>query len=541
LHVLGRGTPSLSRAHASVQHRVQFQIPTTPTYLFFHLRLILSMFLVCPAFFSYVFVVVTVVLMCCKRKPISRGERTTRLPIKDIPVTLKAQIVEKVDLGLFKDADCRFPPCSATYMSSVGWLFVPHQIPAQPSYQTSHWATPFLNESIQEKSTLSKNSIQKTFQCLPTEIHFHIAAHLPDHAIVLLAHSNELTEGIRQAYNKADPRGKRSEVRNLSYESVRIWRELRTRDVFERTPYPLEITGFSESAREIWEIWEASNFYCFCCKESVGLAHFPIKQMLESVSNRTGMNKITDRKCFAHLTPVQLWANRLVTWERLQEAREELRLPDVWKLLHWDFNHTTKSLRAGKHKRPLSPPNTLILHRILPDEVEAKAKYFVDLYKPLRFRAANTSTIVNLVKENPPYICPHLDLARLFDQLMAYKPIIFHPQMRTHDPALTVAEALVRAMERKTWSTDPDAFPQGSQCKVKEQAIWCGFKEDGCRTRVSLQRFRDRERWTVGWMRDLVRLKVVRQWRVDRGTGGAEWQAQNGVSVKAKYVVGMKG
>jgi hypothetical protein len=35
-----------------------------------------------------------------------------------------------------------------------------------------------------------------------------------------------------------------------------------------------------------------------------------------------------------------------------------------------------------------------------------------------------------------------------------------------------------------------------------------------------------------GWMRDLVRLRVVKKWRVDRGTRDKEWQAQKGASAK---------
>nr|GFD57238.1 hypothetical protein [Tanacetum cinerariifolium] len=88
--------------------------------------------------------------------------------------------------------------------------------------------------------------------------------------------------------------------------------------------------------------------------------------------------------------------------------------------------------------------------------------------------------------------------------------------------------------EKKSWTPDPDSSHSRLDKplrKVKEQAVWCGFKAGLCRTSVTLQRFRDNERWTVGWTRDLVRLKVVRKWRVDCGTGGGEWQAQNGVSV----------
>ncbi|KAJ4331947.1 hypothetical protein N0V87_008751 [Didymella glomerata] len=186
--------------------------------------------------------------------------------------------------------------------------------------------------------------------------------------------------------------------------------------------------------------------------------------------------------------------------------------------------------------------NTLTLHRVFPNKVEARAEYFVDLYKPLRFRTANASLIVDLVNEKQPYICPHLDLTQVLHRFMASHPVNFGGQPPSHDPVHTLAEVMVRAMEKKPWEPTPEHrhFIR-PLCKIKEQSIWCGFKGNKCRTEVTLQRFRDNERWTVGWMRDLVRLKVVRKWRVDRGTRDKEWQAQNGTSAMASVVVKRKG
>lgn len=66
--------------------------------------------------------------------------------------------------------------------------------------------------------------------------------------------------------------------------------------------------------------------------------------------------------------------------------------------------------------------------------------------------------------------------------------------------------------------------------KIKEQTLCCGFRNERCQTSVTMQRLRDED--TTAWLRDLVRLKVVRRWRIDRGTGDESWQAQNGTSVR---------
>lgn len=385
---------------------------------------------------------------------------------------------------------------------------------------------------------LQSKSNARTFESLPTEIHFEIAKHLPDYAVYLLARSESLGKNLRQIYLNADPSGERLEACRLSYEEHLIWCELRSRDLFERTPYPLEVAGLDDMTKSVWE---CARFYCFCCKQLVGLAHFPVKQMLESKEKRNGMSKITERKCFAHVMPVQLWGDRTVTWERLQETREQLGHPNRRKVYtHWDCHYThrtTDDLRTNKSKLLLSTLDTLSVHKLFPNRIEARAEYFIDLCKPLRHRGANASIIIDLVNEKSPYICPHMDLTKILPRLMASDPINFSNRPIAHDPASTVVEVMVRAMEQKAWEPDPNAPSSRLLCKVKEQAIWCGFKGDKCRTSVMLQRFRDNKHWSVGRMRDLVRIKVVRKWRVDRGTGDEEWQAQNGVSALAKSVV----
>ena len=124
-------------------------------------------------------------------------------------------------------------------------------------------------------------------------------------------------------------------------------------------------------------------------------------------------------------------------------------------------------------------------------------------------------------------------MAGVLSLLMATHPINFRGPPPSYDPTMTLAEVMVQAMEEKPWEPRP-AYHRSDRhlCKMKEQSILCGFKGNKCRTVVTLQRFRDNEQWSVGWMRDLVRLRVVRKWRVDRGTRDEEWQAQNGASAK---------
>lgn len=327
------------------------------------------------------------------------------------------------------------------------------------------------------------------------------------------------------------------------YKECCIWYELHSRDSFERMSYPPELAGLSDTARMAWD---CAKFYCYCCKELVGLPHFPIRQVLESITNRTEMSKITKRECFAHVTPVQLWGNSVVTWERLQEVRKKLRRLDrhrAVRVLDWDCHstcYTISELHTDNSKLPPSTPDTLTLHRVFPDRVEARAEYFVDLYKPLRFRAANASIIIDLVDEKQPYICPHLDLTKVLHRLMVYKPINFGSSGPSHDPTQTVVEVMLLAMERIPWGSSHNAVhthPNNSLCKIKGQSIWCGFEGNKCRTEITLQRLRDNQRWSMDCMRDSVRLKVVRKWRIDCETGNEEWQTQNGTSAMAKSMV----
>jgi hypothetical protein len=483
-------------------------------------------------------------LMSRKRRPACWSQCVRRQPSRQPPAVLKEEIAREVESTLPEDVGCQFPPSSARYVSSAGWLFAPHRT----NHHTPWPSADLPRRSIEGRSATSmfaSKSIPRTFQRLPTEIHFKIATYLPDYTIQLLAESDKFDESLRQIYERSDPRGERLEWGRLSHEERCIWYELHTRDIFQRTLFPLELAGLSDTTRMVWDV---AKFYCYCCKEVVGLPHFPIRQMVDSIHNRTGMSKITDRKCFAYVMPVQLWTDTVITWERLQEARKELRRPEqhrAVRVLNWNCHptcHTTKGLCTHKSKLLPSTLDTLTLHRVFPNKVEARAEYFVDLYKPLRFRTANASLIVDLVNEKQPYICPHLDLTQVLHRFMASHPVNFGGQPPSHDPVHTLAEVMVRAMEKKPWEPTPEHrhFIR-PLCKIKEQSIWCGFKGNKCRTEVTLQRFRDNERWTVGWMRDLVRLKVVRKWRVDRGTRDKEWQAQNGTSAMASVVVKRKG
>lgn len=206
--------------------------------------------------------------------------------------------------------------------------------------------------------------------------------------------------------------------------------------------------------------------------------------------------------------------------------------------MHCHCTHgATEDLCARRSKLLPSTSDTLSVHQFSPNKIEAKAEYFIELYKPLRHRGASAFIDVDLVNEESPCSCPHMDLTKILPRLMASDPINFSNRLIAHDPASAVAEVIVCAMEQKPWEPDPDATSCRLLCKVKEQAIWCRFKGDKFRTSVTLQQFGDNEHWSVGWMRDLVKIKVVRQWRVARGTAEVEWQAQNGISVLAKSVV----
>lgn len=478
-------------------------------------------------------ITVMAALVCRKRKSTLGGDTLDKQSIASVTTALELDVARRVGSSVFQEADCQLTPCLAQYISSVGWLFAPHKALHLAPQQTHHLVTDLSEESTQEEPIvpmLAVDRIPTTFQSLPTEIHFRIAAYLPGHAIIIIVGSDKFSESLRQIYKTADPGGRKNELYHLSFKDFSIYRELYSRDLFEATLSPRVVEGLGQLARDIWS---ASRFYCTCCKALVGPTHFPMKEMLESVNNRTGLSKITNRLCSAQVTPVQLWGNRAISWDQLQEAQGLLRQPDRSVTVLWDFHIQSPWLLAGKTKLYMSPADTLTLDYVFPSKLEATAKYFIDLCTPLRFRSANASTITHLVQQNCPYICPHLDLATLFGRNMASRPIDCRPETGSHNPKLTVAQVLVQALDQKPWSPDPDSPHRRLDRplrKVKEQAVWCGFKTGPCRSSVTLQRFRDNERWSVGWMRDLVRLKVVRKWRVDRGTGDGEWQAQNGVN-----------
>jgi hypothetical protein len=210
-----------------------------------------------------------------------------------------------------------------------------------------------------------------------------------------------------RCYERADPSGQRLEFANLSYKEQCISVELRTRDLSQRTPFPLKLAN---SSRDLRNIQNDVKFYCYCCKEVVGLHHFPLREMLASIHDRTGMSEIFERKCFTQAMPVHLWKDSVVTWERLQEERKELRRPGRHRqirVLDWKCYpdcHTAEELCTHKSKSRPSSLDTLTLHRVFPDRVEARAEYFINLYEPLRFRTASVATAIELVKEQRPCI-----------------------------------------------------------------------------------------------------------------------------------------
>ncbi|KAF2632704.1 hypothetical protein BU25DRAFT_417301 [Macroventuria anomochaeta] len=269
--------------------------------------------------------------------------------------------------------------------------------------------------------------------------------------------------------------------------------------------------------------------------KQVGTPHFPLREMQMSVQERTGMSEITNRKCFARTTPVKLWDNRIVTWYQLQGVWAGIDPYLVNPPLFSDYgqNRTKPSKSKTKSRRYTDVPNTLEIRAIRPGElgIETIAECCVDLYAQLRFQSVD-GTVATLVKQKAPCICDHLDLAKLMSRSMSENPIEFRPDNFTPAPDASVADLLCKIADKKSWTPDPSRLyrrPDRLLRKIKEQAICCGLKGDKCRTSVGLQRVRDNTAEnTVGWMRDLVRLKVVRRWRTDGGTGDEEWQAQNG-------------
>lgn len=388
------------------------------------------------------------------------------------------------------------------------------------------------------------------FHDLPTEIHFRIATYLPDHALHIVAKYG-YSERIRRVYQAADPRSVRLDIRRLSFEERSIYNELYMRDNFEATPLPRPM-----SSPYYRGIWASTMFHCWGCHESVGCAHFPLKEMEESRERRTGMSKITERQCFARITPVELWDKRVTTWDELQQAWHDMDDDAISSTILSD--HVLDRQKSGKTKSRTKPdrhtdiPNTLKLTNL--DfaatlshmsarhlGVEATAEYYIDLYPLFRLLVTDGPSVRAYIAQKRPYMCPHLDLVALMSRPMSTNPIDFRPNNPSYAAHATVADVLCKALEAAPWHADPDApyrrRRDEPQRRIKEQTIWCGFKGNKCRTAVSLQRFRDSSREnSVGglWgLSDLCRIKVVRKWRVDCGTGEEEWRAQNGVSVPA--------
>lgn len=120
------------------------------------------------------------------------------------------------------------PPCTSTqHRDHVGWLF-------ESSDQSTY--TP-RERGISEGPARHAPSMYKasaTFQSLPTEIHFRIAAFLPDHALHVLARL-KYSARLRNIYKKADPQAIRTQWRNLSGFDKSVLQELLLRDAFEKT------------------------------------------------------------------------------------------------------------------------------------------------------------------------------------------------------------------------------------------------------------------------------------------------------------------
>lgn len=433
---------------------------------------------------------------------------------------------------------------SARYISLVGWLFTSH-------HQTRCASSSFSSSSSSaQEYTASASTINEkptTFQDLPTEIHFHIAAFLPEHALLILA-EYKYNAQLRHVYANAGPHGSRIRGIRLSVFDTSVYKELRMRDVFEMTCYPQNSSSPLNRA-----IWSTTSFHCSNCSKSVGTAHFPMTEMLESVQMRTGMSKITDRRCFAELTPVKLWNNRVVTWSQLHDAWANmdshvpvqtlfsdhcnLKEPSESKIIPKRYTHLPNTLKLRDLDHAQSP--RLDYTSTIPRElgVEATAEYYIDLYTPCRIRDIDAGTFTACIRNKQAYICPHLDLSQLMARCMSENPIEFRPESPNFTPDTTVAALLVKLVEQAPWKHEDgrrirrsDSAPK----KIREQAVWCGFKGDKCMTSVSIQRFRDstNDALVTCW-KDLLRLKVVRRWRVDRGSGDEGWQAQNGMSVRA--------
>lgn len=343
-------------------------------------------------------------------------------------------------------------------------------------------------------------------------------------------------------------------MRHLSMQERSIYDELNMRDIFEEAPLPRPCSSPFYKG-----VWGSTVFHCYGCQESVGCTHFPLKEMEESVKRRTGMSKITERKCFSRIIPVKLWDKEVTTWDQLQEAWDNMDDVTTTCTILSDFGPNgqkpVKDTCGTRSDRYTDIPNTLRLtnldrtlyhphHLTRHLGIEVTAEYYIDLYTLFRFSATDGASVCTFLARKAPYICPHLNLVKLMSRRMSTQPIDFRPRNPAHRPSATVADILCKTLEAAAWRPDPSApyqRPDKPLRRIKEQTIWCGFKGDKCKTAVSLQRFRDSSSEnSVGGLcglSDLCRVRVVRRWRVDCGTGEEEWKAQNGVSIPAAMSV----
>lgn len=389
----------------------------------------------------------------------------------------------------------------------------------------------------------------RNFHELPTEIHHLVASHLPDHALHILARYGYSGQ-IRQIYQKIDPTGVRNNMKTVSKLELSIFEELRMRDALEKALFSCERLSPFHHAQ-----LSRGRLHCASCQTSVSYAHFRLEEIKKSVNEREGLSKITERQCRARTTPVRLWDDKVITWDLLQQAwaimcNHMVRLPVLVDYAYVFYNDMKPP------KRLTDMPNTLKIRRYnhfdaryLQDHnshtsgIEAVAEYYIDLGTLLRYRSLQGDMLAALIKDKTPYICPHIDLVKLMMVPLSKNPIKFCHHDPTHDPNATFAAVFCNVMEKSEWEPDwghPSSRHSDKKRSrlIKHRTLWCGFDDHNCRTAVSLQRFRDHTpQSTVGspwWMWDLVRLKVTRVWRIDNGTGGKEWQAQNGVSSRGR-------
>lgn len=286
------------------------------------------------------------------------------------------------------------------------------------------------------------------------------------------------------------------------------------------------------------------------CQSTVNYAHFSLEEIKKSVDEREGMSEITERKCRSRITPVRSWDGKVMTWDLLQQAwaimsNHMARLPvlvDYVSIFRKDTKPpnrltdmpNTLKIRRFNHFDALYHPN----HNSHPSSIKAVAEYYIDLGTLLHYKSLQGDMLAALIKAKTPFICSHINLVELMTIPLSENPITFCHHDLAHDPSATVAVVLCKLMEKSEWEPDwshPSSWHGDKKQSriVKNRTLWCGFDDQNCRTAVTLQRFRDHTpQSTVGsswWMWDLVRIKVMRLRRIDTGTGGKEWQAQNGM------------